>query len=76
LSFTYTMYTAKINELENMQFKDPLFPHIYVALLPLSGLWRPLLIQVSGLNQNAVPYDLWPSSLLFPVELCLRLQRH
>lgn len=43
---------------------------------PLSGLRRPLLIQVSGLNQNAVPYDLWPSALVFPTELCLRLQRH
>jgi len=34
LSFTYTMYTAKINEVDNMQITDPLFPHIYVTLLP------------------------------------------
>lgn len=34
LSFTYTMYRAKINAVKNTQIKDPLFPHIYVALLP------------------------------------------
>lgn len=34
LSFTYTMFTAKIYEVDNMQFKDPLFPHIYVDLFP------------------------------------------
>jgi len=69
-------YTAKINVVDNMQITDPLFPRIYVTLLPFSKLWKPLLIQVSGLNQNAVPYDLWPSALVFPKLLCLRLQRH
>jgi len=76
LSFIFTMYTAKINEVDNMQITDPLFPRIYVTLLPFSKLWKPLLIQVSGLNQNAVPYDLWPSALVFPKLLCLWLQRH
>lgn len=57
LSFTYTMYTAKINEVENMQFKDPLFPHIYVALLPFIRT-----VEVSahpGLRAQAKCSPLW-----------------
>ena len=71
------MHVANINK------KERCLSHRSIILLKskclcslLPELWKPLLIQVSGLIQSTVLNWLWPRVPVLLADLCLRLQRH
>ena len=69
LSLTNTIYTAKINARLAAQRSIVSSTSTWLSF-PLSGLWRPLFIQVSRIIQKAVPYQLWSSALVLLADLC------
>ena len=71
------MNIAKINKKERCASQRSIIllkSKCLCSLLP--ELWKPLLIQVSGLIQSTVLNWLWPSVPVLLADLCLRLQRH